>query len=242
LPEAPSGFPREAELALSGEEAEYLRDRVMTRHPRTLLATLVATAKQRTPVAVPWEIDKSDLDAAPPEVREQLRHAQAFAELIWGAQLLYNLMLAEKARREEESATYGDLLAGWAALVIAREDSFSAWSGERPRFWEVVRQGNPRLRFPAQRFADEWFDLVLGRDPNQVSSDQQARSLISQRELALKKRLARLHNATALEAWGGVSGAEMLRFRWPQAQVLVTDIAAPAFAVEPTERLAGQAI
>jgi uncharacterized protein DUF6361 len=241
LPEQPSGFPREAGLVLTLEEADYLRDRVMTRHPRTLLATLIAAPKQRAPVAAPWEIDRLDLDAAPAEVREQLRHARAFAELIWGAQLLYNLMLAEQGERDEEIAHYGDRLAGWAALVVSRESSLGAWNEERSRFWEIVRRGNPRLRPPAQRFADRWFDLVCGRDPHGVSSDPRARDLISQRELALKKRLARLHNPTALEAWGGVSGAEMLRFRWPQAQALVADIVAPNLAVSPSRHFAGQA-
>lgn len=227
LPEAPDGFPGQADLALTVEEADYLRDRIMTRHPRTLLATLVSTPRQRAPVDAPWEIEQVDLDAAPTEVREQLRHGQAFAELIWGAQLLYNLMLAEQSERNEQIGDYGDRLALWADRLVARSDRFAAWNGDRPRFWEIVRVGNPRLRPSAKRFADEWFDLVLAGEPHRVSADPPARALVSQRELKLKKRLARLHNRTALEAWGGVSGAEMLRFRWPQAQVLVTDISAP---------------
>jgi hypothetical protein len=233
LPEAPDGFPGQAELALTLEEADYLRDRIRIRCPETLLATLAARPARRSEVELPWEIEEADLDAAPAEVREQIRHAKAFAELIHGAQLLYNLMLAQKSEREE-AESYSDRLALWADDLVANAQDFSVWNRERSRFWEIVRGGNPRLPHRAEIFANAWFDFALA-DPHRVAEDPRARDLISERELFLKKRLARLHNRTALDAWRGVSGAEMLRFRWPQAQKLVADISAPRVAADLQE-------
>ncbi len=227
LPEPPAEFPRQADLALTGAEACYLRDRIMTRHPGTLLAALVFAPSRLSRASAPWDIAAGAIDSAPAPVHEQIRHAKAFAELIHGAQLLYNLMLAQASRRDAEIERYGGQLGQWADHLVAEAEALAAWDEERQRFWEIVREGNPRLRPRAQAFADQWFDLALSGDPRRLSADRGARALVADRERMLKGRLARLANPTALEAWGGASGSEQLLFRWPQARTLVEDIVAP---------------
>lgn len=239
LPEAPAGFPRQADLALTPEEADYLRDRIMTRHSRTLLAALLARPSQRRQVDEPWNIEPADFETAPDEVREQIRHGKSFADLIHGAQLLYNLMLAQASKREVETENYENQFALWADRLQAEGSTLAAWDEERLRFWQIVREGNPRLRPSAQRFADGWFDLALSDDPHRLAADPRARAAVANREFALKRRLARLQNPTALEAWRGASGADKLRFRWPQAQTLVADIVAPLVEAGEARELPG---
>jgi hypothetical protein len=53
------------------------------------------------------------------------------------------------------------------------------------------------------------------------------RELIHRREVFLKRRLARLTNATSLSNWGGAAGASQLDVRWDISQRLLLDILAP---------------
>lgn len=228
LPSAPDHFPSEVGLALTAKEAEYLHDMVMTRLPETLLSALMSDPEhaKRLPDA-PWELDNSILATTATGIREQLRHAKAFSTTIHGAQLLYNLMVAEAAGREEHGEAYRARIGLWADGLLADRDELARWSADLQRFWEIVRKGNPRLRAPAQTFAERWFNLAFAGDPRAIASDPQARSLIAARERALKGRLARLENRSALDAWNGASGSERLLYRWPVARTLIEDIAEP---------------
>ena len=54
LPEAPEGFPEGATFRLADEEAQYLRDRILARVPRSLLAFLVDSDGAEAEVDFPW--------------------------------------------------------------------------------------------------------------------------------------------------------------------------------------------
>lgn len=220
LPAPPREFPREASFDLSRAEAEYLREQVCASCPDSLLAYFV---HQRIPAAGatffwegPWEL--------PRHFAEQTLHARNFSETMWGAQLLYNLMLAEKRRSEERIRHYRDLLADWAWQLEARADAYEQWS--RDRFWQVVSITRPRVPKPVQRFVDSWLTLVIQVAPGNVVEDDGARQLVAQREARLKGSLARLRNYRALELWSGAAGASQLNFRWGTAKSMIEDILA----------------
>lgn len=59
-----------------------------------------------------------------------------------------------------------------------------------------------------------------------MQENARAQSLIGQREFALKRSRARLHNPRALERWRGESGTQQLRYRWPNAKRILSDILA----------------
>ena len=78
------------------DEAEYVRERIVTQQPGTLLAECMATSNEsRRGVDYPWEHPAvpSLLDRA----ARELAHAERFSLLAQGAYLLYNVMLAEAA-------------------------------------------------------------------------------------------------------------------------------------------------
>jgi hypothetical protein len=219
LPHAPSSFPQGVSFALSRKEAEYLRERVLTNCPRTLLAHILL---ERPPIeAVPncWDL----VSIVPLTLREQLTHGQNFSEVMHGAQLLYNLMLAELRPWPAKSAEYQSLLVDWWALISARRNELGRW--DRQRFWQIVRMGNPRVSLRAQAFVNQWIELLLGTsDSDGIVNGQGARNLVGDREQALKRGQSRLHNRRALELWNGAAGADQMDLRWTAARRILSDI------------------
>ena len=227
LPDPPEDFPKKAEMALTREEAEYLRDRIMTLQSGTLLAALISEPESFVSAYEPWALAETLPASTPQAVRDHLHHAEMFSRTIHGAQLLYNLMVNEAAERDDWIVEFRERLSRWTDLIEERWADVREWGEQRPAFWATVRQGNPRLTLPAKRFVDSWIDLVIANEPRFLADLQQARELFDRRELAIKRRLARLHNRSAIEAWLGASGADQLFFRWPTVRTLLGDIVKP---------------
>ncbi|MGH2711483.1 MAG: DUF6361 family protein [Actinomycetota bacterium] len=220
LPAAPSQFPDGATLRLRRLEAEYLRERIIVHHRASMLAFLVEGG-QLSEIPFPWE--HPQLREFRDPFREQLAHAQRFSEGMHGAQLLYNLMLAEEVDNEELADDYRDALSGWAVLVREREPDFLDW--DRRRFWALVVEGGSHVRPRAKDFVESWLDLALSSgSARRIAGLPAARQLIREREHQLKGSRARLENQQALALWQGESGSAQINYRWPVAQAIVNDI------------------
>lgn len=218
----PDDFPRECSLSLTRGEAEYLAERIRLSPAcsGSLLAELVAQRKRSDDVAFAWE--HPHCAKLPPKLREILDHARNFSDVMHGAPLLYNLILAEQAHWDEGVAKYKRAFGEWAKAVSARSRVLAQW--DRKRFWEIVRSVNPRITSPTFEFINAWWDLVLGGDPARLRDSAAARLLIHDRERRLKKSLARIDNPRAQELWTGDSGTAPLEFRWFISQKLLGDI------------------
>ncbi len=224
LPPVPEHFPKQATFKLTWEEASYLRERIRVSAPDSLFALLVDQSWEPEDVDAPWE--HSRYSEFPRVVQTQLDHARYFGEIIYGAALLYNLMLAEKGKHgtgEEWRAKYVGALAIWAREIEIRKAALMDW--DRTEFWRVI-DAQPSLVGAATRsFVDDWIDLVLAPGgASVIASNASARALIHARERALKRGLARLDNPRALELWTGEAGTKPLRYRWPTAAQFVNDI------------------
>lgn len=220
LPPAPKEFPRNASLRLAESEAKYLRERILTHAPQSMLAFLVDEGRTTTPTNFPWA--HPQLAAFPPRVREQLEHARNFSESIHGAALLYNLMLAEAAGQGELIEEYRGRLSEWASSLSARRGELLNW--DRRKFWEIVELGNQGVRHLTRLFIDGWLDLVLSNKDVDVAADKRARQLVHDRERQLKRGQARLDNIRARELWNEEAGTKQLSYRWPAAQTIIQDI------------------
>ena len=126
-PASAGGFPTGASFSLTSLEAQFLRERIVSQRPGTMLAFLVDRGRPCDRVDFPWE--HPQLGEMPAAVRERLRHAANFSESMFGASLLYNLMLAQKAGIGELI----DLLPGRVAghgreLVEQRRGELTQWS------------------------------------------------------------------------------------------------------------------
>jgi len=221
LPPRPSDFPDEATLEVRPEERDYLRDRVVLEHPESLLAALIRREAAWGSVQFAWELP--DLHEVSKANREQLRHARSFSELIHGAQLLYNLMLAEASENPTLVDHYRSRMELWRANVESRRDELELWAREQlPDFWHLLQAA--RVTSPTRRFVEEYLACLLASEPAGLADDPRARELVPAREIFLKRRLARLVNRTSLSIWGGAAGASQLDVRWGISQRLLLDI------------------
>jgi hypothetical protein len=219
LPAKPSDYPEIALFALTKHEADYLRERILGHCSKSLLAVLVRDRIAVDAVGFAWELPV-DL---PAYLREQLDHGWNFSLVVHGAQLLYNLMLAELSQWDEKSQEFGDRLKLWWGELSARKPVLRGW--DQQRFWNIVYQSNPRVSTRAKRFVTDWVNCVLeAAQLPDVQDSSRARHLIRSRELQLKGGLSRMGNQRALELWPGAAGDRQLDLRWSSAQAIVTDI------------------
>ncbi len=218
----PEDFPKECSLSLTRGEAEYLAERIRLSPDcsGSLLAEIVTKRQRHDDVPFAWQ--HPHCAKLPPRLREMLDHAQNFSEVMHGAPLLYNLMLAEQGRRKESIAKYRQNFEEWAKSISARARVLAEW--DRPRFWEIVRSVNPRITAPTHEFINSWWDSALAGNTERLCDSPAARLLIRDREHKLKKNLARLDNPGAQELWTGDSGTAQLDFRWFITQRLLGDI------------------
>ena len=219
LPDLPDRFPKEASFAVPRHEARYLRDRIAQRCPGSLLAFLIDAQTDLTIVDFPWE--HTQLADFLPENREQLDHARNLSETVHGALLLYNLMLAEVSQRNGLASEYEHRLRVWADAMVRRIDALSAW--DRSGFWRIATSTGARVTPRTRGFVEEWLEIAI-TDPGGVAGNRRARSLIHDRERALKRQLARLDNRRALEMWSGAAGTGQLNYRWPTVRTIIADI------------------
>lgn len=226
LPKRPIGFPDEASLHLTRQEADFLRERILSRCAGTLLAVVADLEIPLGGVAFPWDLPA---EALPGDLNALLEHARCFSEGMYGAALLYNLILAELAEAGDLVEVYREELAAWWSRLISRRAALARW--DRGAFWAILVSNTARIPSSTHAFVHTWLDLVLDRLVNQQARDSTAvvedpsvRRLIEDRERALKRHLSRVDNRRARELWRGASGAVQLTFRWPVAQAILQDI------------------
>ena len=223
FPEAPADFPREISFALTREEADFFLERLDLHATGSLLHFLVRQRKAVEPLGKPWL--HPDLAEMSEDLRRWLHDAMCYSDLMHGAQLLYNLMLAEKRECAEWVTRYRDWFSEWAETIDAQISIYRNW--QQMDFWKRVRGENPSLPTAAERFSQDWISLVLNaRSASQLMKHSGARSLISLRERSLKGARARLESQAHLDVWGGESGAAALDYRWSITRTIANDVIA----------------
>lgn len=216
LPQAPKNFPKEADFRLTPEEANFLLECLRRHHPDSLLAFL---AWHCSPVEVEFPWEHPDFASFRPHHQELLHHARWFSQTMYGATLLYNLLLSEIRNWEEKIADYRTKIQAWQRELDFHD--FSRWSLER--LWELTLDKGHTITYATRRFVSAWVTLVSAEHGN-IADNQRARDLVTQREQSLKGTRSRIRNRRALEQWGGASGVRRLSFRWPNAKIYLKDL------------------
>lgn len=238
LPAPPEGFPHQVPggFSLAVSEAEWLRERLLTAAPHTTLAHFLHERPSEDSDA-PWEDPATA--SMPQPAREHCVVAEQFSRLMHGAQLLYNLLLAEhrvdlhrsvaaeaaEAQEPEEVEEidhrdhYRDALERWAE---AASDA-AGWNLDS-LFATVGATRNSSLPTGVVDFVRRWKRQLLADGPDGVADSSEARELVGGRERRLKGAQSRLTNARALAQWGGASGSGRMTMRWSTAQTLLLDI------------------
>jgi len=220
LPPRPNNFPAKANLSLSPQEADYLRERIVTNCRESLLAFLVDKTVS-TDVDYIWmhpqSAEFSDLH------KTQIQHAKNFSLVMNGASLLYNLMLSEKRNNEDWINKYQNKISDWISDIKNQMSQILNW--DMNEFWRIVFEQNSHIHFMTRRFIENWIDFVKDKkNLNKLQENDHARHLIQRREVQIKGKRSRLKNPRMLEQWLGESGAWPLGFRWSIARRLINDI------------------
>lgn len=227
LPPAPAGFPYSVSggFELQRHEAEFLRTRIEAETPTSYLAHLLASSRDFLVGDRPWT--EPEAAVAPQSVQRHLYLARSFSEVIHGANLMYNLLVAEEyekrgyAEQVGRAELYRDELQAWSEHLAVQPD-VASWDDVRRHAISV----NPRIAQNRRLgdFGGAWFDGVVARRGNDVADDAGLRDLVRRREYSIKRGQSRLINDRLLRAWSGSSGAGQLTFRWVQVRRIVNDI------------------
>jgi hypothetical protein len=228
LPPTPENLWRETTIELSLGEAQFLKDQITLNCADSLLAHFLEHPTDHIlDLNTPW--DHPAASTATENTKLWLHHGRLFSEVMHGAALGYNLMVAERASQvglstgnEDLAARYTNELEEWVYGLHQSWGRVGGWNlGE---FWSIIQDTNNRIPRGAQGFADHWI-RESQKDPDRVAAmPSDIRTLITNRERHLKKGKARLHSHRALEMWSGHSGLGRLTYRWPTARLAIDDI------------------
>lgn len=215
----PAGFPQSMSFRLTRDESDFLVDRIRGSHPESLLAwfALHPEAPVSDDLLFPW--DHPLKDAFPAPIRETIEHGRLLSIVIEGAALLYNLQLAEVAERSELLDRYREDLESWRGDLDL--PSLATW--DLARLWEIAARGGGRPTVSTRLFLEAWLSQVLETSGN-VTEAETARTLVRNREMALKQGRSRFRNTAARNQWQGGSGTAPMVYRWPQALRLLRDL------------------
>lgn len=224
IPESPDGLMKEASLSLTSEEAQYLRDRVLETKPDSLFAAVLKVESATMGKAFFWEHPViAKLNA---NLRSVVQHARNFSELLHGASLQYNLILAREAKDDKLTDEYSLRMGDWATSVTQRWSELVAWYDGLSDFWTNPAMLTAHIPLPTKTFVNRWLALVMtGNGLALLPDNEKAQNLIRDRERFLKgKKRARLSNPDARARWSGASGTAQLDYRWRTARAMLDDI------------------
>jgi hypothetical protein len=215
----PDDFPGVASMELTLEEASYLRERIMTNCADSLLAYLLKSNVDVRGVPFAWDLETP----LPESLSNPLGHARNFSEVMHGAQLLYNLILAEQSNNDDRQDEYRERMNDWWVIIAQGNARFADWNLKQ--FWAIVFKVNPRISARAKQFIELWIATVQSATSlDGVVDNTSARDLISQREHQIKGSLARTRNERARDLWSGAAGSEQLDLRWRTSRRIISDI------------------
>jgi len=224
LPSEPDGMFESTSLELREEESEFLRDRICTCQPGSLLARLVASGHEQLAARYLW--DAEVVRSMPAELLAEIEHARLFALCAWGGPLAYSLRLARmKSGSEELVGQLESALGEWQAAVGSDESGLQHW--DRAAYWELVRRLNARISARTEEFAERWICIALRAAAGErVWDDEHVGGLIANRERQLKGEGARLlpENLRARDRWKGDPSGGPIDYRWDRTQIILNDI------------------
>ena len=214
IPSAPDDFfsLTSCNFALTHDEATWLAERIVDAVPDSLLQFLVMQGKRQSS-STQYAWDEPEAAASKGRVRDALDEARRFAVAMHGAALLYNLLLAERAKDlslSEHSGRrdrYSTRLDEWQREVQA--SVVGAW--DLNRLWALVAEQGRPAALPTRSFVSAWVDLSRAGTSTRLAHDGSARELIRRREQQQKRGQARLSNDRLMRQWGG-----RIRIRPPQ--------------------------
>jgi len=215
IPSSPNGFPQTATLRLTRDEAQFIEDQIITTQPNSLFARIIPLSLAE--VDYPWQ--HPSLSRFTQEQRDLLRHADLFSQAMYGAAILYNLMLARKKASAE--------------IIKARLEDSRQWLLSLDRVgldkWELdwvmplAFNRHQAVSPHTLDFCKRWIELVR-ESGNSIMNEKTAQNLIQGREMKLKGGRSRFSNPRALDQWSGSAGLSRMDYRWSTVKRFIRDL------------------
>jgi hypothetical protein len=221
LPPAPAGLLEETTFSLEKREASYLAERVWE-FGTTVFGELLSSTKADADGPSVW--DTAFAAGLRPSLKSQITHARNFSELMHGAALLYNFMLAREAKRQSLQDEYRAKIGAWVERIKDANPRYASW--DREDFWRIVSASANVVSLHTRAFVNQWIDLTFqNRKPASLTDDKAAQALVESREARVKPPgRRRIGNQRALERWNEASGAGQIDFRWFRVKTIANDI------------------
>jgi hypothetical protein len=219
LPDPPADLLKSTNFSLTRTEEQYLSDKIVANTAGTALAWLVGHQPRNFDDDVPnvWQLDGAQ--DCEPSLRSTMDHARRFQITIFGANLLYGLLVAREAQREERIESYGQHIADWHE-ELRHSDVLLQW--DRQSWWHTVRENRPRIPSGTIDFVNSWVELLA--DTADIATSANAQQLIRRRDAQTKGARSRFVNRAALDRWEGTSNPGKLDFRWNTARPHLRDL------------------
>ena len=227
IPSAPADFLSSGiEFKLTTQEAEFIIHRIRESNPKSLLAFLCKNPRLASNTDFPWEINQGSL---PGDLKKLLFDAQNVSELTLGPQLVYNLLVAQRAGTElgrdvEDDVAYQlERLNDWAETISSRQDELVEWVKQLNVLW-IELGTNANIPRRASDFVTTMIHLAL-ENPHKFAENLEVQKLVRERELVLKQKRSRFINSEALKEWKSPGFGGQLSYRWRIAESYLADIA-----------------
>jgi sulfur relay (sulfurtransferase) DsrC/TusE family protein len=202
------------ELNLTHSEASFLKEKMLRGvinsvptqlFQHNLMGNALEKQYKNFPEFSAWLCQQSQVSE---KTKETARLAQAFSELIYGAHIRFNCLLAERNQQHSRHMAHLKDWDSWVdSIQLEQEDCVEIW----------LKHTEVRLPNYTVRFLKAWYNAIRTKASVQTLDklvEQQSKDNKKQRSI-LQKRLAQ-----DIE-WFGMS---RLNYRWAQVQVILGDI------------------
>lgn len=202
------------ELNLTRSEASFLKEKMLRGainsvptqlFQHTLMGNALEKQYENFPEFSAWLCQQSQVSE---KTKETARLAQAFSELIYGAHIRFNCLLAERNQQHSRLMAHLENWDSWVGSIqLEQEDGVEIW----------LKHTEVRLPSYTDRFLKAWYKAIRTKAPVQTLDqlvEQQSKDNKKQRSI-LQKRLAQ-----DIE-WFGMS---RLNYRLSQVRLILGDI------------------
>ncbi len=211
---------------LTFDEASWLADRIADRVPDSMLGYLVLhRLRPVAGTAAPWE--EPSVGRLPVHLRDVVEHARLFSQSIFGAALVYNLLLGRRAEAvgfdnaADHIALYEDGIADWWRETNA-DAAMRNW--DRNEFWNSLHAAHANVTPTTRSWVNAWLDRVVDGSAAEAARNDAVSGMVGDRERRLKGPKSRLVNDRLLANWSGAAGTARLVYRWGTVRTQLIDL------------------
>lgn len=211
-------------ITLSVEEGEFLHQLMAATQPDSLLGQIMMEDRAlREFLALRENATFDELadlpfvnNLADSRLRQIVRFAKLFWDLLFGAHIRYNYLLQERFGEETLRREFARQWSDW--LRQMRTFPWNEW--DTGIMWEMVISNDGQIKTYTREFINKWIELARRLSSNNSDFDD----CVIKQERANKRTRARLRPDNRDEEVRDWIGIRALNFRLPQVRRIVNDI------------------